>query len=267
MSEEVYSHGHHHSVVQTHARRTAQNSAAYLLPRLLSGADLLDVGAGPGTITADLAELVSPGRVVGIDRSPEVLAQASELATERGLRNLSFAAGDVYDLPYDDGSFDVVHAHQILHHLSQPVQALREMRRVARDAGIVAVRDADYHAMCWYPQLPALAEWMELYQQIARGNGAEPDAGRRLLSWAQQVGFSTVEPSVSTWVYATEAERSWFAESWAARVLHSSFATQALERKLASQADLERISAGFRTWGNDPGGWFVMLHAEIIATV
>lgn len=267
MSEEVYSHGHHDSVVQTHARRTAENSAAYLLPHLRPGSEVLDVGAGPGTITADLAELVAPGRVVGIDRSAEVIVQASELATERGLGNLSFDTGDVYNLPYDDGSFDLAHAHQVLHHLSQPVDALREMRRVVRDGGMVAVRDADYHAMSWYPELPALAEWMELYQRIARGNGAEPDAGRRLLSWAQQAGFSAIEPSVSTWVYATEAERGWFADSWATRVLHSSFAAQALERKLASQADLERISAGFDTWGKDPGGWFVMLHAEIIATV
>lgn len=267
MSEEIYSHGHHESVVRSHARRTAHNSAAYLLPRLRAGLDVLDVGAGPGSITTDLAELVAPGRVVGIDRSAEVVEHAAELALHRGLENLSFATGDVYDLKYDDGSFDVVHAHQVLHHLNRPVAALREMRRVVKDGGLVAVRDADFHAMSWYPQSPALDEWMELYQRIARGNGAEPDAGRRLLSWAHQAGFSVIEPSASTWVYATDEERGWFADSWADRILHSSFATQALERNLASTADLDRISAGFRAWGTDPDGWFVMLHAELLAEV
>ena len=52
---EDYMHGHHSSVVSSHARRTAENSVAYLLPHLRAGMSLLDVGCGPGTITVDLA--------------------------------------------------------------------------------------------------------------------------------------------------------------------------------------------------------------------
>ena len=137
---DTYSHGHHASVLRSHEWRTAENSAGYLLGHLEHGRRLLDVGCGPGTITAELAALVAPGEVVGIDASAEVVARAGELGTSRA-PNLRFEVGDVYVLGWPDASFDVVHAHQVLQHLSDPVAALREMRRVLVTGGLVAVRD------------------------------------------------------------------------------------------------------------------------------
>jgi len=167
----TYTHGHHASVLRSHQWRTAENSAAYLLPHLRPGQDLLDVGCGPGTITADLAELVAPGRVVALDQAEGVLTQAAAVATERGLTTVDFAVGDVFALDFPDDSFDVVHAHQVLQHVGDPVAALREMRRVCRPGGYVAARDGDYGAFTWYPADPALDEWLALYRALARRNG------------------------------------------------------------------------------------------------
>lgn len=125
---DVYTHGHHESVLRNHRWRTAENSAAYLLTKLTPEMSILDVGCGPGTITAGLADRVPAGHVTGIDAEPGVLEQASGLAAGRD--NLSFATGDVYALDYPDDAFCVVHAHQVLQHLGDPVVALREMRRV-----------------------------------------------------------------------------------------------------------------------------------------
>ncbi|MDJ0311895.1 methyltransferase domain-containing protein [Arthrobacter sp. H35-D1] len=262
---DVYTHGHQESVLRSHAARTAGNSAGHLVPHLQPGQHILDVGSGPGTITADFARLVAPGRVLGLDRSPDVVAAARRLAGKQHLNNLSFAVGDIYRLDFPDGSFDVVHAHQVLQHLSDPVAALKELRRVAKPGGIVALREADFHGMSWYPAQPELDEWMDLYQLVARHNHAEPDAGRRLLHWARAAGFTNVTPSSSNWLYATPEQCRWLSADWADRVEKSSLAEQALTYGLADEAQLAHIAEGWRAWGAAQDGWFVMPNAEIIA--
>src|SRR5262249_31556758 len=121
-----YTHGHHESVLRSHQRRTAEDSAAYLLPHLEPGSSVLDIGCGPGTITADLAERVAPGEVRAVDQSADVLDVARAEAERRNLANVSFATADVHQLDFPDDTFDVVHAHQVLQHVADPVQALRE---------------------------------------------------------------------------------------------------------------------------------------------
>ncbi|HEY0935442.1 MAG TPA: methyltransferase domain-containing protein [Trebonia sp.] len=262
---EVYTHGHHESVLRSHKWRTAENSAAYLLPRLAPDARVLDVGCGPGTITAGLADRVPNGHVTGIDAAPEVVQQARQAAGDRP--NTDFAAGDVYALDYPDGSFDVVHAHQVLQHLGDPVRALREMRRVTRPGGLVAVRDGDYGAFAWYPEFPVLDRWRDLYQAVARGNGGEPDGGRHLHAWARQAGFTDVTCSSSNWTYATEADRAWWGGLWADRTVKSAYADAARAGGHATTADLERIADGWRAWAADQDGWFMVPNGEILARV
>ena len=262
----VYTHGHRESVLRSHRSRTAANSAAYLLAELRPGDAVLDVGCGPGTITADLAELVGPsGRVVAVDTSPDVLRQAAEYVEGRGIGNVEFAVADVGALPYPAGEFDVVHAHQVLQHLGDPVAALREMRRVSAPGGLVAAREADFAAMAWYPQLSELDDWLALYQRCARANGGEPDAGRRLLSWARAAGFEDIRASSSTWTYATPGERLWWGGLWADRMVDSGLAATALAHGLASAQELARIADGWRRWAVEPDGWFGLLHGEILA--
>jgi ubiquinone/menaquinone biosynthesis C-methylase UbiE len=260
----VYTHGHHPSVLRSHRWRTAANSAGYLLEHLRPGMSLLDVGCGPGTITADLASRVAPGRVTGVETSADVVDLARAAAADAQAR-VDFVLSDAHDLGFADDTFDVVHAHQLLHHLPDRVAALREMRRVCVPGGTVAARDSDYGAFTWYPALPELDEWMRLYQTLAHANGAEPDAGRRLLSWARKAGFTDVTATSSTWCFADPADRQWWGRSWAERVLESRFAEQALASGAANRADLERISRGWLAWAAADDGWMSLLHGEILA--
>jgi SAM-dependent methyltransferase len=261
--DETYTHGHHESVLRSHSWRTVENSAAYLLSSLRPGLDVLDIGCGPGTITADLAGRVDPGTVVGVDRSREVLDEARRAAGPA--TNLRFEAGDVYDLGYPDDSFDVVHAHQLLQHLSDPVAALREMRRVCRPGGVVAARDADYASFAWAPADARLDEWLALYRSVARANGGDPDAGRHLLGWAHASGCEHVEASASVWCFATPEDRAWWADSLADRMRHSSVADQALALGLATRDDLDAMGDAFHAWRSHPDAWFAVLHGEILA--
>jgi 2-polyprenyl-3-methyl-5-hydroxy-6-metoxy-1,4-benzoquinol methylase len=224
---DTYTHGHADAVLQSHRWRTVENSAAYLAPHLRPGLDVLDVGCGPGTITVDLAERVAPGRVVGLDVSADPLDEARALAAARGVA-ATFDVGDVYALEAPDDSFAVVHAHQVLQHLTDPVAALREMARVCRPGGLLAVRDVDYATFVWWPDDAGLDRWLDLYHRVARRNDAEPDAGRRLLAWAHAAGLCDITATTSSWCYATPAEREWWGNSWAGRATASSFAEQAV---------------------------------------
>ena len=260
-----YTHGHSAAVLSAHSRRGAADSAAYLLAHLRTGMDLLDVGCGPASITADLAERVAPGRVVALDAAAGALEAARATLRDRGLsEQVELTSGDVMALPFEDASFDVVHAHQVLQHLADPVGALAEMRRVTRPGGIVAVRDAVYSAMTWFPESSGMEQWRSVYMATARANGGEPDAGSRLLSWAREAGFADVTASASTWCYATPADRAWQSETWAQRCLVS-FGPQAVELGLASSADLETMAEAWRQWGSSEDAWFVVIHGEAIA--
>jgi SAM-dependent methyltransferase len=248
----TYTHGHEEAVLRSHRWRTAENSCAYLLPSLRGDESLLDVGCGPATITADLATRVRS--VVGIDPSASVIEEA-----RRTYPSIDLRVGDVFEL---DGAYDVVHAHQVLHHLSDPVGALRRMR--ALSTSLVAVRESDYGAFRWGPDAPALERWMEVFLAVMAHNGANPDAGRHLLHWAQEAGFEDVTYTTSTWTFTGE-DASWWGSMWADRCTSSSFATQAVELGITTSAELATIAQGWRDWTADPGAAFVCLHGEILA--
>jgi len=264
MTDVPYTHGHHDSVLRSHRWRTAENSAGYLLPRLRPGLSLLDVGCGPGTITVDLAARVAPGRVVGVDASAEVVDEARAHAGSVGATDVTFEVADAYALPFDDQAFDVVHAHQVLQHLGDPVAALVEMRRVCRPGGVVAVRDGDYPAMTYFPPNDGLDASQAAYVAMARANGAHPDGGRRLLQWAHAAGFATVVPSASVWCFATPEERAWWGGLWAERVTSSRLADQLRADGAATDQVLAGFAAGWRRWAAEPDGWFAILHGEVL---
>jgi SAM-dependent methyltransferase len=261
----AYTHGHHESVLRSHTWRTAENSAAYLVPHLRPGLSLLDIGCGPGTITADLADLVAPAPVIGLDAADDVIAQATAYAAERGVVNLRFEVGDLFHLPYPDGAFDVIHLHQVLQHLSDPVAALSELRRVLAVGGVLAARDSDYGAFSWAPPDPALDRWLALYFEITRRNGHDAAIGPKLLGHAHAAGFSDVTVSSTTWTYADPESRAWWGGLWADRIRFSRFAEQAIEYGLSDAEELEAIGQAFLRWAESDDAVFIVPHGEILA--
>ncbi len=264
---DVYTHGHEDAVLRSHRWRTAENSAAYLLPHIRPGDRLLDVGCGPGTLTADLARRVAPAEVVAIDVAGQVVAEAASHAARSGVTNVSFRAGDFRDAGLEGHGFDVVHAHQVLQHLRDPVGALAAMAELARPGGLVAARDADYPGFVWDPADPALDRWREIYLAVAHHNGAAPDAGRRLLAWARAAGLSDTAYTSSTWTFSTAAERGWWAQLWAERCTSSGFARQAVDYGIATEPEMASLAEGWKAWSARAGGVFVVLHGEILSRV
>ena len=261
-----YAHGHQPSVLASHAARTAENSCAYFLDRIRPGMRILDLGCGPGSITLDLTERVGPGgQVVGVDLSEDAVAAARSAAIARRDEVTRFIVGDLFTLDLEPDSFDIVHAHQVLQHVPDPVAAIKAMAHFCAPGGIVVARDADYGAMAWSPDFDGLDLWHTTYCAGARSTGAEPDAGRRLRAWFNAAGLDVASATSSTWTYATAETPSWWCNSQADRILTSNFASKASTQGI-TPGQLDGIATDWRNWGAHPDAWFFLPHGEVIAT-
>ena len=114
---------------------------------------MLDVGCGFGLETLRLAALARPGRVVGIDKSADFIAEAKARAAAASLA-IDFDVGDADALPYPDASFDCVRAERLLIYLTDPAKAVAEMKRVAKPGGRIALIEPDFGTTTHQPARP-----------------------------------------------------------------------------------------------------------------
>ncbi|KAF7713574.1 Methyltransferase domain-containing protein [Penicillium ucsense] len=260
----TYTNDHSPSVLQTYVWRNAENSAAYLLPYLRPHMSILDVGCGPGSITVDLARRVPQGQVVGVDYVSDPLDGARSLASSRGLTNVKFDVADIHSLPFSDDTFDVVHAHQVLQHIADPVLAFREMRRVVKPGGIVAVQESIKSMI--HPTSEALEAWGDLQARMRQATGNHTKAGLQLHVWARKAGFSTanLKKSAGSWCFATRDEREYWGGAMEERARSSGLAMTAVREKLASETELQKMAKAWRTWVENEDGWLGFLHGQIL---
>jgi SAM-dependent methyltransferase len=180
------------------ASRTAADDAAFVLPYLHPGMELLDVGCGPGSITVGLAAAVAPGLVTGVDFQPAQIEQARAGAAKLGVTNVRFETADIYQLPFTDASFDVVFANAVLMHLHDPLAALRELRRVLRPSGFVAVRNPDFGTAIISPLTPLMEQRDALMRRVRHHVGLPNGfVGRDHRQLLLEAGFLRTEAMVS----------------------------------------------------------------------
>jgi ubiquinone/menaquinone biosynthesis C-methylase UbiE len=260
----VYTTDHSASVIQTHGWRTLSNSAAYVLSYIRPDLQILDVGCGPGSITIDFAKHVPHGHVTGIEYVPEPLDGARKLAASENITNVSFQVGDIHAIPFPDDTFDIVHAHQVLQHIADPVRALQEMRRVVKQGGIVAVRESA--SQTWYPESEGISAWQELGEKMGRAKGGNPYPGRYIHVWAHEAGFprENIKKTAGSWCFSNQEEREYWGGSMRERARSSGFATTAIKEGYSSQEELDKIAKGWKDFVKDDDAWFGLLHGEIV---
>lgn len=133
------------------------------------------------SITMDLARLVPDEKVTRLEceLGREAIERAVSIARENGVDNVNFVTGDVglslvwcciladrcqaHSLPFNDATFDITYAHQILQHTEDPILAFREMSRVTKPSGYIAVHSTDFRGFTWYPGSPGLSAWRAVY--------------------------------------------------------------------------------------------------------
>jgi len=173
--------------------RTLSSHGFFAVPLIEPGDHVLDLGCGPGTITQGLAEQVFPGRVIGLDADAEQLETARRLAVGLEIMNAQFTGGSAYRLPFREASFDLVFSHALLDHLGQPVEALREVHRVLKPGGLLAVASPDWQQFECDPSPNDFLEGVRVYQELHEANGGHPDAGARLSEWVCKADFALLE--------------------------------------------------------------------------
>jgi len=242
-----------------HARRTG-GAGGFFAPQLRAGMRLIDCGCGPGSITVDLAQAVAPGDAIGIDLRADALTQGRTLARERGIANLAFQAASVYQLPYADDSFDAAFACAVLQHLSAPVAALREIRRVLRPGGVVGIVDGSSTITFRYPTSPLLEAWDKLRVLQREHNTERSSDALQLRALLREAGFARTQASGQM---ATEAgppagsleETRRVAEDHLIR-LRGVLGELAVAQGWATRAELEQMAKALIAWGEAPDAFY-----------
>jgi SAM-dependent methyltransferase len=192
MNSATYTPGHSQNALDFMAQRTLASHGQFFEPYLAPDLSVLDCGCGPGTITLGIAECVSPGRVVGVDRGRSEIERAVAIAEKAGVTNVEYQTADCYALPFSKASFDRVFSHALLEHLASPTEALREFGRVLKPGGIVGVCSPDWGGFLLAPPSPSLSRAVEAYMDLQIRNGGDVLAGRKLGLHLADAGFSEI---------------------------------------------------------------------------
>jgi SAM-dependent methyltransferase len=247
------------------AANTADREAAFFLPYLRPGMQVLDVGSGPGSITLGLAGVVAPGVVFGIDIDPAQVEQARALAGERGVTNVRFQVADLYRLPFPDGSFDAAFARTVVHGLREPVRALAELRRVLRPGGVVGLKDLDQGTHIMAPNTPLLEQWHALLLRVRQHNGGDPFTGRRHRGHLLAAGFARAEATASVRSAGSLEETHRRAVYFKAQLL--GIARTGLEEGWIDQAAVDAMRGAIDAWAERPDAFSVLTYCEAIGWV
>jgi ubiquinone/menaquinone biosynthesis C-methylase UbiE len=148
----------------------------------------VDVGCGSGEDTRDLALLVQPGEAVGVDISEAMVAEATRRA-DAFSNPARFKLGSTYELPFKDAEVDVLRCERVIQHLSEPERAVREMFRVLRPGGRIALIDTDWRTIAIWPGeqrvISAIVDaWVD--------QTVNPAAASRLADLLISAGFTSV---------------------------------------------------------------------------
>jgi ubiquinone/menaquinone biosynthesis C-methylase UbiE len=214
--------------------------------------NLLDCGCGPGTITVGLAERVAPGMAIGLDIEPLQVARARALADQTGLTSLRFVVGNVLTVPFPDALFDVVFAHNTLEHLSKPIEAMKEMKRLLKPGGLVAIRDPDLSTIVMEPPFPLILEASSLLLRVREYNGSSQCYARHQRQLLLEAGFVRTEAFAFADYSGNENNTRAFADTFIEVLQSPALLNVAVSRGWVDHSKLEEMIDALRAWSERP---------------
>ena len=213
---------------------------------------VLDCGCGPGAVTIGLAKAVEPGEVVGVDIEARQIEAARALAAQRGVENVRFETGSVYGLPFPDRAFDAVYAQSLLVHLAEPIEALKELRRVLKPGGLAGIVDGDLGVVLVAPPSPA---WENLVALQARGmafHGGNAFYARTLRPMLHMAGFEPTEAGAEFYSFGSGESAGRQAVDTMRVRFQGPIQRTVLEQQWATQAEIDAAFADLDAWSAQP---------------
>ncbi|KAI1113174.1 S-adenosyl-L-methionine-dependent methyltransferase [Nemania sp. NC0429] len=280
-SSDNYKQGYSNYTTATHEARTAESSAAFLIPHLKETDHILDVGCGPGTITTGFAKYAHKGIVVGLDMSMDVLERARKLATEaavpaEGAGSVRFEQGNALErLPFPDDTFDVVYSSQVLGHMPPPDlprHALVEMRRVLKSGGILASRDGLSRSSMFSPRNLHLDRlWSQNLNKVLRQGAPSQveDTAASLPALYRSAGFDAqgdkVRVGAGTMVFSGPETRKWLAWRTAGQLKPGDRFHQSWLEAGISEDEIQETLRAMNQWAETDDAWFASMQCEMLA--
>ena len=159
---------------------------------LNDGDTIVDVGAGPGMVSTLLARYYPNSKIIGVEPNDDLRENAILSAKRQELSHCSFIKGAAEQIPLENNSIDFCYARLLFQHLPNPRTALREMNRITKPGGLVAVLDVDDAFILTYPEIPGWSQLQGLVAQTQRNNGGNRHIGRELLGLMLDTGLHDV---------------------------------------------------------------------------
>ncbi|MDE2718230.1 MAG: class I SAM-dependent methyltransferase [Chloroflexota bacterium] len=260
-----YTMGFSEELLQSLRRQTAEASAAHLLPHLRPGHRVLDFGCGPGTISVGLAKAVAPGELHGIDMEESQIELARSVAEAGGRDNATFHVGDVTDLPFEDGFFDVAHCRNVLMHVPDTAAVLAEVKRVLKPGGIIGCREMICASSFTHPDLDVMGKSWDMFQDLEAADDGHPQMGKDLKAHILDAGFANPRITASFDIYSAP-EDVLFLFGFASKWLLSPEITEAAIKYGAATEDLRNaISVAYNRWKGHPGALCGVAFGEAVA--
>lgn len=164
---------------------------------LQPGWNCLDVGCGGGDVTREIARIVGDqGRVVGCDIDAQQLDLARRETEEADIRNVEYRNLNVATSSPAE-MFDCVYSRFLLTHLVHREAVVGRLRDCVVPGGLIVIEDIDFRGHFSHPPSPALARYVELYSQVVRRNGGDPEIGPKLPAIVAEAGFEVIDVAVA----------------------------------------------------------------------
>ena len=260
-----YTMGFGDEMLESYRRNDAQSNAAYLLPHLRPGQRLLDFGCGPGSISIGLATAVRPGEMHGVDMEESQIELARSAAEFLRQENAVFHVGDVTDLPFEDGYFDVAHCHNVLMHVPDIQAVLAEVKRVLKPGGLIGCREMICGSSFTQPDFGVIRKAWDMFEDLLAADDGHPQMGKELKEHLTAAGFTSTRVTGSFDIYSTPGDIDFIfrlANQW---FLAPEITDAAIKYGATTPELVRQIEDAYERWKDEPGAVCGVSFGEAVA--